>query len=138
LRSLVEAWVEPLAEALGTGGGTWYARFVSHVFSDPGVTLLSPALDDVTGALRRTIDRIDKALSGIPKQVRLDRIDLAGGFIVHSLADREGALQDRTRVRVASAELLASEIVDAVVALLAAPVSTETTRALRTARRTAS
>jgi AcrR family transcriptional regulator len=138
LRALVEAWVEPLAESLGAGGGTSYARFVSHVFSEPGVTLLSPNIDHVTGALRQTIERIDKALTGIPKQVRLDRLDLAGGFIVHSLADRERSLHTPRARAVAAPELLVAEIVDAVVALLSSPVSVETTRALRSVRRTAS
>lgn len=129
VRALCEALVLPLVFALdGQEGYRYYARFLAQVYTAPGIEFLTDANRSVTGALRRVTAGLDAALPDLPALIRQERIILAGGFVVHSLADRE-----RTGGRHGglSPELFAANLVDSTVGLLRAPVPAATRRALQ-------
>jgi AcrR family transcriptional regulator len=126
LDALCEALVLPLVSALDEEAGYGhYARFLAQVLSAPEFTLLNARIAGVTGGLRRVTDWLDAALVHLPPAVRAERITLAAGFVVHSLADRERAAYDSgtSRARGAtSPSLFAANLVDATVGLLQAPM----------------
>jgi len=132
VRALSEAFVLPLASALGDQDGhSWYARFLAQVVSDPDFELFSERRLPVTAGLRRVIALIDAALD-LPPVLRSQRLELAAGLVVHGLADRERALQASRSRSAPTPELLAADLVDAMVGVLTAPVSAATRRALDT------
>jgi len=135
VRALCEAFVLPLASALGEQDGrSWYARFLAQVVFDPDFELFAKRRFPVTTGLRRVIALLGAALD-LPPVVRAERLELAGGLVVHGLADRERALQATRRRSTAPPALLAADLVDAMVGLLTAPVSPATRRALRASSR---
>jgi AcrR family transcriptional regulator len=137
VRALSEAFVLPLASALGDQDGrSWYARFLAQVAFDPDFELFSDRRLPVTAGLRRVIALLDAALD-LPPVLRTQRLELAAGLVVHGLADRERALQ-ATRSRSAPASppvLLAADLVDTMVGVLTAPVSAATREALNASTR---
>lgn len=127
--ALCEVFVHPLASSLlSNDGESWYARFLAHVVFDPGFELLARRRHRVTAGLRRVIDLLDAALADVPAAVRADRLRLSSTLVVHALADRE-------RGPGPAPALLAAELVDAMVAVLTAPVSDTVRRELRAADR---
>ena len=138
LRQYIEAFVEPLAESLGRHEGvSWYARFVAQVVFEPSIERMSSRLTEVTTGLRECMAGMERAMASLPPQVRAERIELAGALVVHGLANRERIMQARG-VAPSSPALLAAQLVDAVEAIIAAPVSAETARELRAERRRSS
>jgi len=138
VRALSEAFVLPLASALGDQAGhSWYARFLAQVVFDPDFELFASRRLPVTAGLRRTIALLDAALD-LPPVLRAERLELAAGLVVHGLADRERILQATGVRSVPPPALLAADLVDTMVGVLTAPVSSATRRALRaTTRRSA-
>jgi AcrR family transcriptional regulator len=129
VRALCEAFVHPLAASLlSRDGESWYARFLAQVVLDPEFELLARRRHPVTAGLRRVIDLLDHALPDVPVELRGHRLQLASTLVVHALADRE-------RTPGPAPALLAAELVDAMVAILTAPVSETVHRELRAANR---
>jgi AcrR family transcriptional regulator len=136
LRALVEALVYPLASALAqTNGVSWYARFLAQVVFEPGFEMFAPERSHVTAGLERLIARFHRRLDHIPGPIRTQRIALASNLLVHALADYERTQHARRRGRANTLTLLAADLVDVIVALLDAPVSSETKTELRAAKR---
>jgi AcrR family transcriptional regulator len=130
VRALSEAFVLPLASALGDQDGhSSYARFLAQVVFDPDFELLSERRLPVTAGLRRVIALIEAALD-LPPVLRTQRLELAAGLVVHGLADRERALQAGRSRSAPTPDLLAADLVDTMVGVLTAPVSAATRRAL--------
>jgi AcrR family transcriptional regulator len=128
-RALCEAFVHPLAASLlSRDGESWYARFLAQVVFDPDFELLARRRYPVTSGLRRVIELLNAALPHVSTNVRNDRLRLASTLVVHALADRERATGPAPSV-------LAAELVDAMVAILTAPVSETVQRELRAASR---
>jgi AcrR family transcriptional regulator len=134
LRSLVAAFVQPLTDALGHNGGTWHARFLARVQSEPDLKPDLLADSEEWSAPRRIRDRITSFLTDLPPVLRQERQTLVFGFIVGALASRESAIQAGTSTR-ASIPLLRGDLVDMAVAMLEAPVSRGTAAKLRPNRR---
>lgn len=131
LRALVEALVAPFAEFVARPP-TYWARFLAQAFSDPGPGFLGALLRPEMRGLREVATRIERALAGLPRPLREDRLRLAGTLVVHAVADWERDLLPR-RARGVPPHLLAANLVDALVGVLDAPVSAATRRELRRA-----
>jgi AcrR family transcriptional regulator len=130
VRALCEALVLPLVFALDEQEGyCYYARFLAQVYTAADIELLNEANRAVTGALRQVTAGLDAALPELPSLIRRERIALAAGLVVHSLADRERNGHPRREV---SAEVFAANLVDSTVGLLCAPVATTTRLAVAT------
>jgi AcrR family transcriptional regulator len=136
LRALVEALVEPFAEQASTDPPTWYARFIEQAMADPDVGVFGSLSHPVMRGLREVVHRIGDAIGGLPPLVRDHRLALAGSLVVHAVAEHErSAGRGRTRPQPMTTALLVSDLVDATVGILTAPVSSETEHELRTAHR---
>jgi hypothetical protein len=103
-------------------GATHYARFLEQVRTHPA--LAADANLDRAGraAVRLIVMRLDRALEDVPPAVRRRRLRVLPTVLFALLADRERAVcaddlsQDDAHT--------ASELVDLVVGMLTAPVST--------------
>jgi AcrR family transcriptional regulator len=130
-RALLEAVLLPLAEELGHADGvSWYARFLQQVAFEPGFDVAAGPRRDVTAALVAVSERLLAQLGHLPVELRAQRLRLTFRYFVHSLADRERALEARTTTTT-STDLLVLDLVDTGDALLTAPVSTATALHLR-------
>lgn len=132
LRALVEIFVLPFA-AFVAAHGTYWARFLAQASSEPDVDIRAVLDRPEMSGLQEVMRRFDAALRDLPPVVRVHRLELAQTLLVHagSRWEREGGTARRHGE---STELLASDLVDAIVGLLAAPASADTRRVLRRAR----
>jgi AcrR family transcriptional regulator len=134
VRLLVKAVVVPLAESIGHDGGvSWYARFIRQAAFRPDFDLFAAAPEDHTRALKAVVESLADRLSYLPEVVRLYRVLSASELIVHALADYE-ALGAEGRAPMPKS-LLVTQLVDAAVAVLEAPVSDDTKNQLRRLRK---
>ncbi len=134
VRGLVEAMIYPLSESLGHDDGTsWYARFLRQVVFQPGSDVLAPSRLDVTRGLTTVVERLQASVGHLPEPLRSQRLELAFKLAVNALADHEALLASSLATTTTS--LLAAHLVDAVVAVVSAPVSDVTARELHHAQR---
>ena len=67
LRTLVEAFVYPLAESLGYEDGvSWYARFLRQVVFEPEFDVFAPARREFCGGLHAVIVGLSLRLADLP------------------------------------------------------------------------
>lgn len=129
LRTLIQAFIFPLAESIGHEDGvSWYARFLRQVVFDPGFEVFAPPRDDVARGLMAVVEGLHAHARHLPEAIRRRRILQVAELVVHALADQEARLaRGRT---VVSTGLLAADLVDCSAAVLEAPVSADTAREL--------
>jgi hypothetical protein len=72
----------------------------------------------------RILDELYRLLPDLPPEVRAERADMARQLLVHMVAERERALADGTPTPRASWHDAATGMVDALVGLWLAPVTT--------------
>ncbi len=131
LRGLVGAFLYPLAQMLGERGRpSWYLRFCIHAAYLEGTPPTDLSGQPWTSGVATVQTRLLRLLAaaGVPEALRDERWALFSGHLTHALADRELLLQHAPqRVRTPRGAFLA-DLVDTSVALVAAPVSDQTTR----------
>jgi AcrR family transcriptional regulator len=128
LRTLIQAFVFPLAESIGHEDGvSWYARFLRQVVFDPGFDVFAPPRDEVARGLRTVIEGFNAHTSHLPEAIRERRILQVAELVVHTLADQEAHLSQGRTVATPTA-LLAADLVDCSAAVLEAPMSADTAR----------
>jgi AcrR family transcriptional regulator len=135
LRALCESFVVPLAEAETETESSWYARFLAQVVFDPGFDLLAKRRLAVTTGLRQVIALLNACLGHLPPALRAERLVLAGTLVVHGLANRERAGGEAEAAGATPSPVFVADLVDAMVGVLSAPASPQTTRALRASTR---
>lgn len=124
VRDWVDCLVRPIPEHLGAlGGPTWYARFCAQVVTDPALhqILIEESLASPT--LRQIIDGLNRCLPELPAEVRAERGEMARHLIVHMPAERERAIAENRATPRATWDDTATGLVDALVGLWLAPVS---------------
>ena len=124
VRDWVDCLVRPIPEHLGAlGGPTWYARFCAQVVTDPALhqILIEESLASPT--LRQIIDGLNRCLPELPAEVRAERGEMARHLIVHMPAERERAIAESRATPRATWDDTATGLVDALVGLWLAPVS---------------
>lgn len=125
LRTLLEAFVYPLAESIGHDDGvSWYARFLRQVVFDPGFDVFEPSRADVCRGLLGVIAGLTAHLDQLPAPIRDRRLLQMAQMVVHSLADHETHLAKG--VRTLRTALLVADLVDCIEAVLLAPLSADT------------
>jgi len=125
LRDWVDCLVRPSTEHLAAlGSPTWFARFGAQLMTDP-VLRVTVLFDEVLGspAMRRILPALKRCLSGLPDNVRREREDMARQLIVHVIAQRERDLADGRPTPRATWDDAATGLVDAIVGLYTAPVT---------------
>lgn len=129
LRTLLEAFIFPLAESLGYHEGvSWYARFLRQVIFEPEFDVFATTHRSYTGGLRQVISGISGRLGHLPPTLRDRRLLQVAQMLIHTLADHEA-----TMARHGSSlptPLVVADLVDCAAAVLGAPASPETERAL--------
>lgn len=120
VRSLVSALVVPMLTVPYEHGATHYARFLEQVRTHPALAADTNLDRAGRAAVRLIIVRLDRALQDLPAAVRRRRLRVLPTVLFALLADRERALDDPQRDDQDSA----AELVDLIVGLLTAPVST--------------
>ncbi len=126
LRDWVACLVRPSTDHLAElGDPTWFARFRAQVVTDPAFREL--AMEDSAGstALRRVVEGLRSCVPDLPPAVYEERRAMEVQLLVHGCADRERALAEGRPTPRATWHEAATGIVDALLGLWLAPVSTE-------------
>ncbi|NAZ88283.1 TetR/AcrR family transcriptional regulator [Kineococcus sp. T90] len=125
LRDWVDCLVRPTARHLDDlGSPTWYARLSAQLAADPRRHALVVERALRSEPLRRTVDGLERCLPGVPPAVRAERADMVRLLTVHVFAERETALAEGRAPARASWAQCADGLVDALVGLWLAPVTT--------------
>ena len=120
VRSLVSALVVPMLTVPYEHGSTHYARFLEQVRTHPALAADTNLDRAGRAAVRLIITRLDRALGELPAAVRRRRLRVLPTVLFALLADRERVRDDLSQDDPDSA----AELVDLIVGLLTAPVST--------------
>lgn len=133
LRALAEALVLPVAELLGAGnGGEHYIAVVAQLIGHPHYFELGRSPGQHGEGLRRLLELVAARRADLPANVVPQRFGMALRQVFHELADFQRLRARRATVPV---PLFVSGLVDAVAALLAAPLSAATRHELAAADR---
>ena len=124
LRDWVACLVCPLTEHLAElGTPSWYARFAAQAMADPAYhkmvardALSSPSLVEV-------IAGINRCLPDLPATVHTERNIMTRNLLMHSCAERERATAEGSPVARTTWQAAASGLIDAIVGLWVAPVT---------------
>ncbi|MEU6352478.1 TetR/AcrR family transcriptional regulator [Streptomyces sp. NPDC047072] len=124
LRDWVGCLVRPTPEYLDRlGSPTWFARFSAQVMADPALheILVEETLD--APVWRRILDGLHRCLPELPADVRAQRTAMTRHIILQMCAERERALALDIPTPRASWQDAATGMVDAILGLWTAPVS---------------
>jgi AcrR family transcriptional regulator len=127
MRDWVACLVRPLTDHLAElGNPTWYARFAAQVMTDPAYHdfVVKDALS--SGSLVEVIDRIDRCLPDLPAEIRAARNAMGRNLLMHTCADWERTLAAGDPAVRTSWQIAGSSLIDAIVGLWLAPVTSET------------
>jgi AcrR family transcriptional regulator len=125
IRDWVACLVCPLTDHLAAlGNPTFYARFAAQVMADPAYhdMVVKDAL--TSPSLVRVIDGINRCLPDMSGDVHVERNIMARNLLMHTCADRERALAVGASVARSSWQAAASGLIDAIIGLWLAPVTT--------------
>jgi len=129
IRDWIGCLVLPLTEHLdGLDAPTWFARFNAQLATHPSLRALI-AEEASTAAVREVVARVRHCTPDLPEDVRAERHDMARQLITHTCAERERAVADGAPTRRSSWDAAASGLIDAIVAIWGAPISTPDLRA---------
>ncbi|WP_406491186.1 TetR/AcrR family transcriptional regulator [Streptomyces sp. NBC_01604] len=124
VRDWVGCLVRPVPEHLGAlGSPTWYARFCAQVMTDPALRPIMVEESLSSPSLRQILDGLERCLPELPTEVRAERGDMVRHLILHMSAERERALAEGARTPRANWHDAATGLVDAVVGMWLAPVT---------------
>lgn len=125
LRDRVACLVLPVTDHLAALGiPSWYARFSAAVTTDPPLRELVLWEGTASASMRTAIDGLLSHVPGVPADVVAARADMARHVIVHTCAETERALAEGGPSAAPSWGEVGERLVDAVVGLLTAPVTT--------------
>lgn len=125
MRDWVACLVRPLTDHLeALGNPTWYARFAAQAMTDPTYynIIVKGALS--SPSLVQVVDGINSCLPDLPVDVRFERNIMARNLLMHTCADFERALAAGTSTARRSWRAAATGLIDAIVGLWLAPVTT--------------
>jgi AcrR family transcriptional regulator len=125
VRDWISCLIRPVTEHLdAVGSPTWFARFGAQVMTEPSLRQIMVDESLSSPSLVRIVDGLHRCLPDLPDEVREERADMARQLLVHMIAERERALADGTPTPRATWAEAADGIVDALVGMWQAPVTT--------------
>lgn len=116
LRSLVEALVVPLVEAVGESG-CHYARFLAQLSADPNYRVSETW--KIATSLRAVRDGLHRTLAHLPDDIYAERWRMVTHLFIHTIADHEN--DGAAVARSAEVPGWVARLVDACLALLDTP-----------------
>ena len=126
LRDWVACLVRPLTDHLAAlGNPTWYARFAAQAMADPAYHKIVVRDALASKSLVRVIERINKCLPDLPTGVHTERNIMARNLLMHTCAEFERTLADRDSGPRSSWQAAGSGLIDAIVGLWLAPVTSD-------------
>ncbi len=131
MASLVEVLVRPFAEGLDVASGHW-VRFVARLYEDPRFNPFSTTTrarprhpysvaSETTSSTREVTERISSLLVGLSPRLIEERFFLITTLLVHATADRQAIFATGAASDLQPVELFVSDLIDACIAILAAP-----------------
>ena len=124
LRGWVACLVCPLTEHLEElGNPTWYARFAAQAMADPAYNDIVTKDALASSSLVQVIKGINRCLPDLPGHVHTERNIMARNLLMHTCAEFERALAEGTRVPRSGWRQASSGLIDAIVGLWLAPVT---------------
>ncbi|WP_407778601.1 TetR/AcrR family transcriptional regulator [Actinophytocola sp.] len=125
VRDWISCLIRPVAQHLAaTGSPTWFARFGAQIMTEPSLRPIMVEESLSSPSLVRIVDGLRRCLPDLPDEVRAERSDMARQLLVHMVAERERALADGSPTPRSTWDEAATGIVDALVGLWLAPVTT--------------
>ncbi|MEV8631675.1 TetR family transcriptional regulator [Streptosporangium sp. NPDC051023] len=125
LRDWVSCLVRPAIDHLAAlGVPSWRARFIAQVTTVPALCEVLVEESMAAPSMRRTHEGMFRLLPGLPEEVHRERGDMSRLLIVHTLAERERALHEGAPTARTTWEATAVGLVDALIGLWLAPVTT--------------
>ncbi|MFC5833603.1 TetR/AcrR family transcriptional regulator [Nonomuraea insulae] len=126
VRDWVSCMVRPVTEHLAQlGSPTWYARFLAQVGTDPALYAITAAENHASSALRRNIEGFNRCLPALSPTVRTERGEMTRQLVLHTCGVRERALAEGASTPRKSWHDTATGLVDALVGLWLAPVTSD-------------
>lgn len=124
LRDWVGCLVRPLTDHLAElGNPSWYARFAAQAMADPAYHKIVVRDALRSPSLVKVIDRINRCLPDLPREVHSERNAMARNLLMHTCAERERALAESGSLPRSSWQAAAVGLIDAIVGLWLAPVT---------------
>ncbi|WP_284742451.1 TetR/AcrR family transcriptional regulator [Amycolatopsis sp. RTGN1] len=124
VRDWVICLVRPVTRHLASlGTPSWFGRFATQVTTNPAYRELMEADALGSRALVQTVKGLDGSLPALPAKVRAERHEMARHLLVHMLARREAVFARDLPAAQADWEQAATRLIDAIVGLWLAPVS---------------
>lgn len=125
VREWLSCLVRPGTEHLAAlGCPTWFSRFSAQVMTSPAFRGIMIEESLSSPSLRRILDGLHRCLPELPDQVRAERTDMTRQLMMYMNAERERALADGTPTPRADWDSAATGLIDALVGLWLAPVTT--------------
>ncbi|WP_239470708.1 TetR/AcrR family transcriptional regulator [Archangium violaceum] len=124
LRDWVSCLVRPTTQHLASLGiPSWYARFVAQVSTHPSLRERVFKEASTSRSLQQALEGMFRLIPRLPEDVRQERNDMGRLMLVHLCAERERALQAGTANPRSTWTSTADGLIDAIVGLWLAPVS---------------
>jgi len=129
VRDWIGCLVRPVTQHLdAVGSPTWFARFGAQVMTDPVFQEIMIDESLSSPSLVRIVEALNHCLPELPAEIHAERSEMARHLLVHVMAERERALADGTPTPRASWHDAANGLIDALVGMWLAPVTTTSKR----------
>lgn len=134
VNSLVGAIAWPLTETVtATPHGTYYVRFLAHLFADRQRRDRLLARSDMAAPLNRVYQQLRCLNAGLPEALWNARLRVVVGGMINALADRERQRENGdVSCSALSNAAFTSNLIDSSAAILAAPASRATLALMET------
>jgi AcrR family transcriptional regulator len=124
VRDWVTCLVRPATDHMaGLGNPSWLARFNAQLMNDPVLREVQIEESLTSPTLRQILDGLNGCLAELPIPVRMERGDMARHLIVQMCAEYERALAEGTPTARATWQEMADGLIDGIVGLWTAPVT---------------
>lgn len=125
VRDWVTCLVRSATDHMGSlGTPSWLARFSAQLMNDPSLRKIQIEESLTSPTLQQILEGLNVCLADLPLPVRMERNDMARHLIIQMTAEFERALAEGTPTARATWQEMADGLVDGIVGLWTAPVST--------------
>jgi AcrR family transcriptional regulator len=125
VRDWVTCLVRPATDHMGSlGNPSWLARFNAQLMNDPALREVQIEESLTSPSLREILNGLNGCLTELPIPVRMERGDMARHLIVQMCAEYERAQAEGTPTARATWQEMSDGLIDGIVGLWTAPVTT--------------